>query len=207
MGSPDVSLTQGFEVAASSQVLDKMFNEPLLLANLWNAYQFAPPYQVSMNGKAVHVVDPTGIVGDLYLVDKSYNRRVYYGTGKLNHKLVPKFGGRIALVLTTEAKGKGTSGKADVYVRADNRIMGMLSSAAFPLVKTHAQKRVISNTNDLSVIFKDIEEKPQDVAKRLKAKGDLEKFASLFPASSGPPVATKSVATKSAAGKPSTAKR
>ena len=199
LGSPDVSLTERFDVAAPPRVCETMYNELLLLGQLWDAYQFAPPYKVSINGKAIHVVDPTGIEGDLYLVDKSFNRRVYYGAGKLNHKLVPHFTGKIAVVLTTEVKGKGTTTQVDVRVRVDNRLMGFLSSAAFPLVKKHAEKRVISNTTDLSVILKDIEEKPVDVAKRLKKQEDAEKFARLFPGA--PPEPKGAPAKKGAKGK------
>jgi hypothetical protein len=44
MKSPDVAYSGTFELPARSDVLDKMLDFPMLLARLWEVYQFGPAY-------------------------------------------------------------------------------------------------------------------------------------------------------------------
>jgi hypothetical protein len=144
-----------------------------MMAHLWDVYGFGPHYRVQMKGDAIHVDDPTGIQGDIYLVEQAPNRRVYYGTGALDHELVPAFRGRMALVLTTSPKGSGVTARVEVYIRAESRVLGLMARAVFPLVRSKAEHRVSTNAQDLSTILHDLSFAPKQTASKLKDKEDV----------------------------------
>ena len=90
------------------------------------------------------------------------------GIGALNHKLVPPFPGKMALVLTTTPKGAAASVRVDVFVRADNRIVGFVAWTLAPLLKPRVEYRVHANAIDMGAILKDGGTAPQNAAGMLK---------------------------------------
>jgi hypothetical protein len=179
--SPDAFISGTYDFPASASLIDSLLRAPLLVARLWEAYDFTPRYKISMQGDAIHVDDPTGIQGNLYLVEQTPSRRVYYGTGALNHELVPAFRGRMALVMTMNPKGSGLSGRIDVYIRTENRFLGFFARTLFPLVRTHAEHRMSANVHDLCTILNDVSTTPQQTAARLKNKEDAAALIKLIP--------------------------
>ncbi len=164
---PDISLADDFEFTARPAIVDALLQSPMIVARLWEARGFTPKYRVSLQGDGIHVVDPTGIEGDLYLAEQTGNRRVWVGFGSLNHRLVPSFKGRMALVLTTQPRGSGVSAHLAVYVRADSRALGFLASTFFPLVRARIQHRVAANAADVGAILAEVSADPQKAAARL----------------------------------------
>jgi hypothetical protein len=187
MKSPDASISGTYDLPARAPLVDGLLRAPLLVARLWEAYDFTPRYKVSMQGDAIHVDDPTGIQGNLYLVEQAPNRRVYYGTGALNHELVPAFRGRMALVLTMNPKGSGMSGRIDIYIRTESRFLGFFARTLFPLVRAHAEHRMNANVHDICTILNDVSTAPQQTAARLKNKEDAAALDKLIT----PPAQTK----------------
>ncbi len=179
--SPDASISGTFDLPANPTLLDGLLRSPMLLAHIWEAYGFTPLYKARMQGNGIHVDDPTGIAGDIYPIEQSLVRHVFYGTGALNHRLVPSFKGRIALVFTMTPKGSGVSTRVEVHIRAESRLLGFLASTFFPLVKTRAQHRMDANMHDITTILSDIARAPRQTAARLK-KEDADALLRLLPA-------------------------
>ncbi len=197
--SPDATVSGTFELPATPALLDSLVRSPMLLAHLWEAYDFTPRYKARPQGGGIHVDDPTGIAGEVYPVEDSPVRHVFYGTGALNHRLVPSFRGRLALVLTVSPKGGGSAARVDVYIRAESRFLGFLASTLFPLVRTRAQHRIEANMNDITSILKDVSTAPRQAAARLR-KEDAD--ALLRIAAPPPEPKPASAATKKPAAKP-----
>jgi hypothetical protein len=179
--SPDASISGTFDLPVTPALLDGLLRSPMLLAHIWEAYDFTPRYRARLQGNAIHVDDPTGIAGDIYPMEQSLTRHVFYGTGALNHKLVPAFRGRMALVFSMTPKGSGVSTRIDVHIRAESRFLGFFASTLFPLVKTRAVKRMNANMADITTILNDITRTPRQTAARLK-KEDADALLKLLPA-------------------------
>lgn len=191
MKSPDVTITGTYELPTRPEVLESILRTPILLARLWEAYQFTPLYKARLvQGDGIHVDDPTGIAGNIFLAEQSGNRRIYVGNGALNHKLVPSFRGKMALVLTATPKGPALSARIDVYIRTDSRVLGFLTRTMFPLVKTRALHRMTANVTDIGTILKDLSNEPQKTAARLK-KEDAAALLKILPQ---PPQAVPAIA-------------
>jgi hypothetical protein len=180
MKSPDVTASGTYQLTTRPEVLNRILSEPLLLAKLWEAYKFSPFYKATLQNGGVHVDDPTGISGDVFLVEQSSNRRVYFGRGNLNHRLVPAFRGKIALVLTTVPKGTSLNARIDVYVRADSRILGLMAWSMGPLLKPRVENRMNINAGNMGAIMKDLTTEPQKATTLLK-KEDAAALMKLLP--------------------------
>jgi len=178
--SPDAFVSGTYDLPARLAVIEKLLASPLIMAGLWQAYAFNPQYQVRMNGRSIHIDDPTGIEGDIIPVERSPNRYVYYGTGNLNHELVPAFGGRMAIVLTLIPKDAGASCRIDVYIRADSRTLGFLARGLFPLLKDRVVNRMTLNVHDVGSILNDVSTAPEQTAARLKRKEDAAALIALL---------------------------
>jgi len=185
--SPDASVSGTFQVPAKAVLIDNLLSSPITMARLWEAYDFTPRYKARLQGNAIHVDDPTGIQGDIYLVEQSPNRRVYYGTGALNHSLVPAFQGSMAIIVTLTPKGSTASAHLEVAIRTDSRILGVLARTLFPLFRSHAEHRMTANMQDLCTIFNDIATAPQQTAAKLKKEdaANLLRMVSVAPEAKG----------------------
>lgn len=195
---PDVTLTGNFDFNARPDVVASLLKSPLLLARLWEAHDFTPRYKARMQGQAIHVDDPTGIQGDLYVAEAAANRTAFVGYGNLNHKLVPAFGGRMAIILNTAPKGPGMSAKIDLYIRTESRILGFLASSLFPLLRTRVEHRMNANAADIGTILAEVSSSASKAAARLKPP-DSAALLQLFPPPPPPKPAQAAPAKKPAA--------
>ncbi len=198
MKSPDASITGTFDLPAAPGTIANLLRSPMLLAHLWEAFDFTPRYKARLQGNGIHVDDPTGITGEIYPVEESVARHVFYGTGALNHKLVPSFRGRLALVLAVTPKGQGATARVDIYIRTESRFLGFLASTFFPLVRTRAQHRMDANMHDIGTILHDLSTAPRQTAAKLK-KEDAEALLRLLPV---PPEAKPAAAAAKPPSKP-----
>lgn len=178
--SPDARVSGSYDLPAIAPLVEALLRSPIVAASLWEAYEFGPRYKIRMQGEAIHVDDPTGIQGDVYLAEQAPNWRVYYGTGALNHEFVPAFKGKMALVITTIPKGSSVSARVEVYIRTDSRVLGLLARTFFPLVRTKAEHRVTANVQDFCTILHDLSVSPQQTASRLKTKEDIAALTKLL---------------------------
>lgn len=164
---PDMTVASDFEFNARPAVVDVLLENPMILARFWEAHGFTPRYKARPQGNGIHVDDPTGIQGDVYLVERAGDRRVWVAFGSLNHSLVPSLEGRMALVVTTEPKDSGVTLHVAVYIRTDSRVLGFLASTLFPLVRVHVKHRMTANAADIGTILAEASADPQKAAARL----------------------------------------
>jgi hypothetical protein len=120
------------------------------------------------------------------------------GIGNLNHKLVPSFKGKMALVLSTSPKGSGIAARVDLFIRTDSRTLGLLASALFPLVESRVQHRMTANAADLSTILAEVSADPQKAAGRLSKEDSaaLQRLLSQTPAQAQAPKAAAAEAAR-----------
>ena len=180
LNSPDIAFSNTYHFACRPTVLDSLLSHPVLLGRLWEAYGFAPAYRVRPQGGGLRVEDPTGIVGEMRLAKQAGNRWVYLGDGQLNHRLVPAFGGKMALVITTLPGEAGVNARVEAFIRTESRTLGFLTWTLSPLVRGRIENRATLNARDLGVILKDVSSAPQQTASRLAGE-DARAFARMFP--------------------------
>ena len=75
IGDADVVYRTSFVMPCSEGTWKRLVDNPALLCRLWNAYGFAPTYQVEMRHDTVHVEDSTGLVGDVIAIELEPGRR------------------------------------------------------------------------------------------------------------------------------------
>jgi hypothetical protein len=165
--SPDLHLTQDFYLNVRPGLLESIVKSPMLIAHLWQAHNFSPQYKVRPSGEAIHVDDPTGIQGDVYLVESLGLRSVWVGYGNLNHALVPSFAGQMALVLKAKPEGSGISARVDLFIRTNSRLLGIFTSAFYPLLRARVERRVHDNAGDFRTIVEEINSEPEKAVSRL----------------------------------------
>jgi hypothetical protein len=175
---PDMTVASDFDFNARPAVVDVLLENPMILARLWEAHGFTPRYKARPEGNGIHVDDPTGIQGDVYLVERAGNRRVWVAFGSLNHSLVPSLKGRMAVVVTTEPRGSSVTLHVAVYIRTDSRALGFLASTVFPLVRARVEHRLTANAADIGTILAETSADPQKAAAHL-GKDDAEAFRQL----------------------------
>ena len=66
-----VACTLDFSVDCPLETWHTILDNLSLMAALWKIYRFQPAYRVSQDDTGLHVVDPTGIVGDLWQVGRT----------------------------------------------------------------------------------------------------------------------------------------
>jgi hypothetical protein len=186
MNFPDVTVSGTYELPTRHEVFDRMLRSPDLLAKLWEAYRFSPAYKARPVGEGIHIADPTGIAGDMYLVQQTADRRIYVGNGALNHNLVPAFRGKMAIVLTAVPKGPTVSARVDIYVRTDSRVLGFLAWTLFPMLKDRVEYRMTANAASLGAMLKDLSEDPRKAAALLQ-KEDAAALLKILPSQPPPP--------------------
>jgi hypothetical protein len=103
--NPTVIYQKAFGVDTTPEIWNRVLDNLYLIGRLWGIYRFQPAYQVTRTDSGLHVVDPTGIIGDIQQVGRSDLFRCFYGRGEFNHWAVPSFftaDGVIMFECTTE---------------------------------------------------------------------------------------------------------
>ncbi len=171
-----ISYAGRYEVPCTHSLLGGALDHLLVMGALWAAYGYAPTYKVSSLGEsgAVHVEDPTGIVGVVWPVVKADGRRVYLAEGKLDHWAVPALNaGTAVFEMETVPDGVTTQVVLRVFVKPESRIAGAVLWMLSPAVRARIENRITLNLGDVGKILQDIEHTPRAVASRLE--GDLRK--------------------------------
>ncbi len=176
-----VSWGSVFPVAVPAALVRSALDDPMLMAALWTACGKTPRYRLSAEvGDQLHVVDPTGLAGDLWPLSSLKNRRRYLVRGEIDHWAAPGWSGAEALV---ELSVAGDEHAAKIVVRIDLRptsrvgrlVAGVASSAIGELI----DRRAGANARDAVAVLEDIRLRPAEVSARLTG-ADRERFEGLF---------------------------
>lgn len=180
--SPSVVCVQTFRCDVPLEIWNRALDHIDIMGRLWSLYGFQPAYRTTPTGEGgLHIVDPSGIVGELRPIARSDHARTYYGEGTFDHWAIPAvFSAAGVAVLDYRADGRGVSGEMRLHLRGSNRIsrfaMGLVSG---PLVR-HIGRRFRSNLEDTEKILRAIAHDPDTVRQGLDAPA-REAFDQAFP--------------------------
>jgi hypothetical protein len=179
--NPTVICQKAFGVDTTPEIWNRVLDNLYLMGRLWGIYRFQPAYQVTRTDSGLHVVDPTGIVGDVRQMGRSNLSRRFFGQGKFNHWAVPSFftaDGVIMFECTTERNR--LQGEVKIFMQGNNwpsRVAMKLFSGT--LIR-HIDNRFTNNMDDMKKIIRDIADDPDKVRNGLA--GPLQDdFTKAFP--------------------------
>lgn len=177
---PDVSYSASFTWRCSPETWERILDQPLLMGQLWEAYRFLPAYRFSVRGDTLHVVDPTGLVGDVLLLNRSPGVRTWLVLGKLDHWAVPVLNeGKALFVLTSRPAPEGIAAELQVKVKAGSALGHLVLRLARPLLARHVENRLDRNLRDGRRLVETVESTP-DSALRLLRGEDARRFREVF---------------------------
>jgi len=186
--NPTVIYQKTFGVDTTPEIWNRVLDNLYLMGRLWGIYGFQPAYQVTRTDSGLHVVDPTGIVGDVRQVGRSDLSRCFYGRAKVNHWAVPSFFTADSVIMfecTTERNG--LLGEVKIFMQGNNGL-SRVAMKLFPgtLVR-HIDNRFMNNMDDMKKIIRDIADEPDKVRNGLT--GPLrDDFNKAFPITEIKPV-------------------
>ena len=170
-----------FVIEAPIVVWNKMLDHLLLLGKLWNVYNFQPAYKIVAAQKGIRVIDPSGINGEMVLINASATNRTFHCRGSIDHWAVPSFisAEGVFVFRYEEEDGQRIRGKFEVFLRGDNKIADFLLGLAAGKLKERLHSRFTLNLEDLKKIVFDLLHHPDQIRNRLTGAA-LEEFNALF---------------------------
>jgi hypothetical protein len=164
IGNPTVSYQKAFGVDTTPEIWNRVLDNLYLMGRLWKIYRFQPAYQVTRTDSGIHVVDPTGIIGDVRQVGRSNLSRCFYGRGEFNIWAVPSFFTADGVILfECTAERNRLLGEVKIFVLGNNWISRAVMKLFPGTLIRHIDNRFINNLEDLKKIIRDIADEPDKV--------------------------------------------
>ncbi len=169
--SPSVTCVQTFRCDVPPEIWNRALDHIDIMGGLWSRYGFQPSYRTTPTGAGgLHIVDPSGIVGDLHPIARSDRSRTYYGEGTFDHWAIPAvFSAAGVAVVDYRADGRGVSGVMKLHLRGSNRISRFAMGLVSGLLVRHIGRRFRNNLEDTGKILRDIARDPDKVRQGLDA--------------------------------------
>jgi len=160
-----ITYEKRFELATSLERWNRMLGDPVLMGRLWALYGFKPAYEIREEKGLYHVIDPTGIEGELSEMETSPRHRIYAGKGKMKNWFVPvSLRGRALFILRHTGSSGRVSCVLEIYGEGgDDLVSKVLLKVVSPLLHRYIDRRVTRNLRDLEVIIDDMERNPRYV--------------------------------------------
>jgi hypothetical protein len=182
INNPTATYQKAISIDATPEIWSRVLDNLYLVGRLWGIYRFQPAYQVTRTDSGLHVVDPTGIIGDVRQVGRTDLSRCFYGRGRVNHLALPSFftaDGVILFEWTTERNRLLVEVK--IFMLGNNWISRVVMSLiSGPLIRL-IDYRFTRNLEDTKKIIRDIADEPDKVRNGLT--GPLrDDFNRTFPA-------------------------
>lgn len=170
-----------FIVDAPMAVWNKLLDNLVLFGALWNLYHFQPAYGIQADGKGIRVVDPSGIKGDMVVLDKSATSRTYYCRGTVDHWAIPSFvrAEGIFVFRAVEEDGQRIRGQFEVFLKGENEVADFLMGLVAGRLKRRLQNRFTNNMEDVKKILHDLQHQPDQIRSGLTGEA-LKAFNALF---------------------------
>jgi hypothetical protein len=168
INNPTVSYTKDFRVDAPLEIWNKTLDNPSLMGSLWELYKFQPSYKVTTTDSGYHIVDPTGIIGDIRQVGQSDHSRTFYGTGQFHHWAIPSFFiANGVIIFEYKMDGNVLLGEIKIFMRGENRISRLAMTITSGILKSHLNNRFKNNLEDVKKLIHDIVTDPDKIKKAL----------------------------------------
>ena len=155
----------GFTVNTTLVIWNRMLDNPCLMGKLWELYEFSPAYKISRKGSEFHIIDPTGIEGNLYLILSSSTGRIYYGTGSMKNWGLPvTLRGKTLFRLHNISSHDNVTVTLHIYGEGgDTLITDLLLKAVSPILRMYINRRITRNLRDLKIIIADMMNNPDKI--------------------------------------------
>lgn len=177
-----ITYTSRYQVKCGAEVVQGALKHPALMGGLWDVYGYAPAYKIKKLAEvgAVHVIDPTGIVGDLWLLKQQKNSWLYLAQGKIDHWAVPGFnGGSAVFELQRVEKNEFTQVQVEVFIEPESRIASVVLQLLEPIIIKHIDNRVSLNFQDAARLMETIDQTPEKIIAKLEG-ALLQEFKQVF---------------------------
>ena len=159
-----------FNVPASLELWNRMLDNLILVGKLWEIYKFSPRYKITSKGSGVHIIDPTGIEGDMFEIHSDIYNRKFIATGRMKNWNIPiSLKGRTLFLIHHTVDQNGVYAILKIYIEeGDTLFTQLLLKAVSPILRYYINKRVTRNISDLTKIIDDIVKKPETIRPLVK---------------------------------------
>jgi hypothetical protein len=164
VSNPTVIYQKAFGVDTTPEIWNRVLDNLYLMGRLWGIYRFQPAYQVTRTDSGLHVVDPTGIIGDVRQVGRSEFSRCFYGRGKFSHWAVPSFfTADVVILFEWTAERNRIRGKVKIFMLGNNWLSRVAMKLFSGTLIRHIDNRFMHNLEDTKKIIRDITDEPDKV--------------------------------------------
>ena len=177
---PTITYEKPCTLETTEAIWVKVLDHPLLVASLWKVYGFQPAYQVSPTPSGIHVMDPSGIVGDVSPLAAAGTSRRFYGSGNINHWAIPSFfSARGIIQFQYRMEENLVRIRVKVFMKGSNAVSDLLIKAFSGTLLKHIDRRITNHMTDMQTIAGDITRHPEETQKKLTGQA-LHDFNRLF---------------------------
>ena len=166
--NPTVVYQKAFDVDTTLELWNRVLDNLYLMGRLWEVYRFQPAYRVTRTESGLHVVDPTGIVGNVRQVARSHLSRRFLGRGSFNHWAVPSFCAADGVILfDCTADQDRLRGEVKIFMQGENWLSRFAMQLFSGVLSRRIDNRFANNMADTKKIIADIAGDPDKVRNSL----------------------------------------
>jgi hypothetical protein len=164
INNPTATYQKAISIDATPEIWNRGLDNLYLVGRLWGIYRFQPAYQVTRTDSGLHVVDPTGIIGDVRQVGRTDLSRCFYGRGRVNHLALPSFFTADGVILFEWATERDRLlVEVKIFMLGNNWISrAVMKLISGPLIRL-IDYRFTRNLEDTKKIIRDIADEPDKV--------------------------------------------
>lgn len=165
-----------FTIDAPLDLWNRMLDNPVLIGKLWEIYNFTPHYLFTSKGAGIHILDPTGIEGDLVEIHSDTFSRIFYGSGNMRNWHIPlSLKGKALFLIKHTYEHEKVSVTLSIYGEGgDTVVTRLLLKAVSPLLTYYINRRVTRNLADFEKIIDDIIHRPEKIRPRISGQFLME---------------------------------
>lgn len=170
-------------------IYEYLLDRPPLSAEITRLMKAGNYTVTSKGGGIFHGDDGKGMEGDFKQLYADGHKRVYYGEGRCNCRLVGTIKGKILLVLRYKQIGENGSpmmeNKLNAYLKIDNKFFALLLKTFVPVLGGLADKKFGQFTDSAKIVSEAIASDPEKVYKYIEQTESIneaqkKEFAQLF---------------------------
>ncbi|MBT4482596.1 MAG: hypothetical protein HOC71_02845 [Candidatus Latescibacteria bacterium] len=167
-----VEIENEFTLDTSIELWNRILDNLYLMGRLWKVYNFYPQYEVSIKGSGFHIIDPTGIEGDVFELQKGNNNRIFLASGTLKKWFVPKnLRGRVLFLFNFPNSRNQVLVKLNIYGEEGSTIADkIMLKVISPVLRIYINRRIKRNINDFRTLLADIVNNPDKIRAQLSGR-------------------------------------